>query len=99
MAERKAEALPQSPIEKRVPIAVKADAAKEVVLTGDFTGWETDRVRLKRAENGEWRTVLQLPAGEYQYRLLIDGEWCNDPACQNRVPNPYGSQNDVLLVT
>jgi len=94
---KKLKALPVDS-KKRVPIVVKLDGAREVVLTGDFTGWSKDRVRLFPSGPGEWGAQLELPPGEYQYRLIVDGEWRDDPAGAKRVPNPFGTHNSVLIV-
>jgi len=45
-----------------------------------------------------WKAVLALPPGEYQYRLRVDGAWCNDSTARRRVVNVFGSENDVLVV-
>lgn len=59
---------PEAARPRRVPVVVMLDAAQEVVLTGDFTGWALDRVRLEKGEGNQWRTELVLAPGEYQYR-------------------------------
>src|SRR5579863_2846043 len=83
---------------KKVPLRVRAEGAREVVVTGDFTKWAKDQVRLTRAIDGEWFTLLELAPGEYQYRLLIDGQWRDHAEATRRVGNPFGSQNCVLTV-
>ncbi len=82
-----------------VRVRVKAEGAREVVVTGEFTGWSTDKVRLASGPPGEWYADLRLPPGDHQYRLLIDGEWRDDPEARSRVPNPFGCENCVLTVT
>lgn len=72
--------------------------AKEVILTGDFTNWVKDKIKLNLIGDGEWETVLKLPPGEYQYRLLVDGEWKDHSEATKRVPNPFGTGNCVLTV-
>jgi hypothetical protein len=32
------------------------------------------------------------------YRFIVDGQWCDDPECSVRAPNPYGGQNMVRQV-
>ena len=34
----------------------------------------------------------------YEYRLLVDGQWRDDPQCANRQPNQFGGQNCVLVL-
>lgn len=84
---------------KRVSLVVKAPEAKEVVVSGEFNGWAKDQIRLSANGNGQWQATLDLPPGEYQYRLLIDGEWRDHPEAQKRLPNPFGTENCVLVVS
>jgi 1,4-alpha-glucan branching enzyme len=83
---------------RAIPVAVDAPGASEVVFTGDFTAWATDSVRLRRSPDGAWRGTLELAPGDYQYRLIVDGEWRDDPRAVQRVPNAFGSQNCILHV-
>lgn len=83
---------------REVPFVIRAKGASQVAITGEFTRWSNEGVRLKKGPNDEWRTTLELQPGEYQYRLLIDGQWADDPQAADRVPNPFGGQNCVLKV-
>jgi hypothetical protein len=83
---------------KRIPLRVRAEGAKEVVVTGDFTQWAKDKIRLSPAAGGEWIAQLELAPGEYQYRLIVDGEWRDHAEAARRVPNTFGTQNCVLVV-
>ena len=98
MARPKSGDRPQKVAKKRVPFSVDAGGAGEVILTGDFTGWNDEGIRLKKAADGLWQAILALDPGEYQYRLRIDGQWRDHPAAQKRVANPYGTENCVLTV-
>lgn len=84
---------------KRVPFVARGIKAREVVLVGEFTSWSKDGIRLTGGETGDWAAVLHLPPGEYQYRLIVDGEWRDHPDAARRVANPYGSQNCILTVS
>ena len=88
----------QKPKMRRVPFMTKVEGAKEVVLTGEFTEWAKDRIRLHSMGDGEWNAMLELPPGEYRYRLLVDGEWRDHAEAAKRLPNPYGSQDCILTV-
>ncbi len=81
--------------------AVRADRTGRVVIaTGDFSGnaRSTEGVVLKREKGGAWSASILLAPGEYQYRLLVDGRWANNPAAERRIANEFGSENDVLVV-
>ncbi len=42
--------------------------------------------------------MLELAPGEYQYRLIVDGEWRDHSEATRRVANSFGTQNCVLIV-
>jgi len=52
-----------------------------------------------RLSEGEWAKELVLPAGRYEYRFIVDGQWANDPAAMELIPNPFGTANGVMMVT
>ncbi len=89
----------RNPASRRVPFRTRLMGAREVVLTGDFTNWSKDQIRLHPSGEGEWNAVLELLPGEYRYRLLVDGEWRDHDEAARRVPNPFGSQDCILLVS
>jgi len=39
-----------------------------------------------------------LPAGRYEYRFVVDGQWISDPRAKECVQNAFGSTNSVLVV-
>lgn len=84
---------------KRVSIATKVEGAREILVTGDFSGWNGSAVALKPSADGTWTATLSLAPGEYQYRLLVDGHWRDHAEAARRVPNPYGTENCVLTVS
>jgi len=81
----------------RVTLVAPIEEARDVAATGDFTGWSTEGVALKRRRDGAWSRTLFLNPGRYEYRLLVDGHWGNNPAAEHS-GNPFGSENDVLIV-
>jgi len=83
---------------RQVAIQVKAPGAREVLVTGSFIDWSKEGVRLSHKGSGEWQAVLSLEPGEYQYRLLVDGEWQDHHEALLRQPNPFGTANCVLKV-
>lgn len=84
--------------QKRVEFVARIEGAKTVSVTGDFTGWSEEGIRLSQGANGDWQTVLQLAPGEYQYRLRVDGQWKDHAQALKRVTNPFGTENGVLTV-
>ena len=81
---------------RRVRFSVDAPAAGEVILTGDFAGWDLKKHPMKRAADGTWHKILLLPASNYQYKFLIDGQWRLDPGNDQWIQNCFGTRNNVL---
>jgi len=83
---------------QKVSFVYTAPEAKSVLLAGDFTGWQQAPVPMKKDKAGVWKKTLSLPPGRYEYRLIVDGEWKDDPQCSNRQPNQFGGENCVCVV-
>ncbi len=83
---------------KRVRFSLFAPDAREVCLAGTFNGWAPAGQKMKQDGGGGWTISLSLPKGEYEYRFLADGEWCDDPLCMNKRTNGLGSENCILVV-
>lgn len=83
---------------RAIPIEVHVTGAQKVAITGDFLKWAPQGVPLSNDGREIWRTALDLAPGEYQYRLIVDGAWSDHPQAAKRVPNPFGSENCVLVV-
>ncbi len=81
---------------KRVSILALFPQAKDVRVTGDFTKWSTEGVRLSRGTDAAWRGVLQVAPGRHEYRLLVDGVWTDHPQATERVANAFGTMNCVF---
>ncbi len=72
--------------------------AETVLLVGDFTQWQEKGIPMRKGKDGIWTASVELPAGTHYYRFIADGEWCDDPECPTRVPNPYGGHDMVRQV-
>jgi len=83
---------------KRVTFSHFAPEASEVYLCGSFNQWELAKTPMKRNADGCWKAQLMLAPGSYEYRLRVDGEWADDPAAEECVPNEFGSTNCVKVV-
>jgi 1,4-alpha-glucan branching enzyme len=83
---------------KRISFQYHAPEAAEIYLAGTFNGWDSNNRSLKQQKDGKWKTTLTLEPGIYEYRFIVDGEWRNDPRCEEKRANDFGSENSVLRV-
>ena len=88
----------QKSAKQKVIFSFVAPEAQTVLVAGDFTGWQQAPVSLKKGKAGVWKKTVSLPPGKYEYRLLVDGQWLDDPQCPNRLPNQFGGENCVCIV-
>lgn len=72
--------------------------AQEVCIAGSFNDWHPNATPMIRQDNGRWTIGLALPPGRYEYRFVVDGEWMDDPAAGELIPNPFGTANAVIEV-
>jgi 1,4-alpha-glucan branching enzyme len=81
-----------------VHFALHAPGAQTVELLGDFTGWETGRIRLRGPDgSGHWTADVELPAGRHEYIFLVDDrQWVTDPQADVRRPDGFGRENAVM---
>jgi chromosome partitioning protein len=77
---------------------INAPSAMSVLLAGDFTHWQHKPLPMQKGKSGTWSASVNLNPGRHKYRFIVDGEWRDDPACDLRVPNPFGSQDMVRQV-
>ena len=75
-----------------------APTAGAVLLAGDFTGWTTEPIPMKKDRQGCWKTTVALDPGVHEYRFMVDGHWADDPLAPARQANPFGSQNCIRSV-
>jgi 1,4-alpha-glucan branching enzyme len=78
--------------------SVTAPTATSVLLAGDFTHWQEKAIPMKKQADGVWKASVKLAPGTYHYRFVVDGQWCDDPGCTLRMPNPFGGENAVRQV-
>ena len=88
-----------NPKTKKVQFNLFAPEAKRVFLAGDFNNWDVDSLQMKKASKGTWETSFTLTPGRHEYRFWVDGVWYDDPNAQERVQNPFGSQNCVRSIS
>jgi len=71
--------------------------ATSVCVAGDFNHWSPTATPLMHdARLGVWQACVNLPPGRYRYRLVIDGQWTQDPHNTYVETNPFGELNNVL---
>ena len=82
-----------------VVFLTRAPGAADVKIAGDFNNWSPEATpMLRNHESQDFRAMLQLAPGRYRYRLVVDGNWSQDPFNSYVESNPFGEFNSVIEV-
>jgi hypothetical protein len=89
---------------KETVITCDSGFAEAVFLAGSFNDWSPTATPMK-AKGGHWSVSLPLAPGHYEYKFVVDGQWCCEPGCTSEtvncarcVMNEFGTMNRVLEV-
>lgn len=82
--------------ERMIQFVARLPGKSAVSLAADFTSWQPRP--LSKRPDGCFELSLPVPPGLRAYKYLVDGQWCEDPACPDRRPDGYGGYNSVRLV-
>lgn len=73
--------------------------ASVVQIAGDFNDWQPEHTTLEKVDDaGKWMFKMPIESGTYRYRLVVDGQWQQDPYNRMTEMNPFGELNSVLQV-
>ena len=73
--------------------------AEHVEIVGTFTGWHDHPVRMRRGDDGWWRTSIELRPDDHEFQYLIDRtEWRADYAAGGVRLNEFGTWVSLLTV-
>jgi hypothetical protein len=70
--------------------------AKLVTLAGSFNKWNRLHTFFYR-KGDEWVANVDLPPGQYQYKIVVDGNWILDPG-NKATAIENGNTNSALVV-
>jgi len=83
-----------------VHIEFSDSVAESVAIAGTFNDWRPEVTPMMAVGQGRWVKDLALPAGTYEYCLVLDAcKWAPDPQAGETAPNPFGGFNSVLKVS
>ncbi len=84
-----------------VHLFLEAPGASEVVVVGDWNGWDPLVNRLSDTDgDGIWEIEIKLQRSrEYRYQFLIDGElWIPDPKAPLQIEDGFGGTDSILHI-
>lgn len=74
-------------------------ANNSIKIAGDFNNWVPDGGIVTRQTGDAIHKILYLKPGEYQYKVVVDDEWRDDPTNPDQFCDASGHCNSVLRVS
>ena len=84
--------------QQKVVLTFRGYEGKQLQIAGEFNKWVPDQNVTTRRKKDTLQKILHIPPGTYQYRLIVDGEWRDDPTNPERIANDVGGHNSLLRV-
>ncbi len=81
-----------------IELTFRSPDSGSVFVAGDFNGWDTRSLPMKKDKDGIWKLKVKLPPGRYEYKLFADNAWVEDLPDLDAVSNPFGTRNYVVSV-
>jgi len=97
-SEKKAAVKKPGPAYRMVTLVYQGMPGRQVFAAGTFNGWKPEKAMKDKDNSGVYRCQVRLLPGEYQYKFVVDGNWCLDAANPNFTPNEFGTLNSILTV-
>ena len=85
-------------IHRNVELTFYSPESMNVYVSGEFNGWDTQSLPMKKDKDGVWRSKVKLLPGRYEYKLFADNAWIESLPDTETVSNPFGTQNFIILV-
>jgi hypothetical protein len=70
--------------------------AKKVYLSGSFNQWSTRQQPMQKVDSG-WISCIDLEAGKYLYKFIVDGKWQHDPNNRLKEKDGHRGSNSVMF--
>jgi 1,4-alpha-glucan branching enzyme len=85
-------------ISKDTEFSFYAPGAMSVFVAGEFNGWDTQSLPMKKNKDGTWKAKVKLQTGCYEYKLFADNAWVEDFPGSEAVFNSFGTNNFIISV-
>lgn len=86
--------------DRSVTFSYEGDAARSVLVAGNFTEWAKAPIPLARVEGTRrWSARTRpLPCGVHAYKLIVDDRWLGDEANPLTIPDGFGGRNPAFVL-
>ncbi|KAL2651423.1 hypothetical protein R1flu_019551 [Riccia fluitans] len=82
---------------EKVKLAWMRGANNSVEVAGLDVGWY-ERVAFTKGSDGNWYLERELPVGRYEFKYIVDGNWCTNPDTSCTEANKDGHVNNYIEV-
>ena len=68
-----------------------------VYVAGSMNGWSSSANKMTKS-GSVFTCSMELPAGQYEYKFVVDSNWINDPANPQTVSAGSGNTNNYIVL-
>ncbi|MBQ2382636.1 MAG: type I pullulanase, partial [Oscillospiraceae bacterium] len=68
-----------------------------VYVAGSMNGWSSSANKMTKS-GSVFTCSMELPAGQYEYKFVVDSNWINDPANPQTVSDGSGNTNNYIVM-
>ena len=91
---------PATEVLNGVKFEYRTEPGADVYVVGSFNDWNPMQTRLRdEIGNGCYYAFIALAPGRYEYKFVVNGQWCFDPKCPDPIVNRYNTLNGVITVS
>ncbi len=86
-------------VKEWVQFKYHAPPKTKIYVAGTFNNWNPTAIKLGYHGKGIYSAMVLLPLGKYEFKYIVNGEWCTGPDCSAQVSNGFGTNNNCLIVS
>lgn len=76
-----------------------SETVSSVSVVGDFNGWNSNALLMKKNGEGYFSADMELKSGTYRYKFVVNGnQWIKDDLNPDSSPDGFGGYNSILTL-
>ncbi len=84
---------------KSIQFEITAEQGSKVYVAGTFNNWDPTTHPLNyHPEEGVFKATLHLPAGQHEYKFVVNGVWQCDGKRSHGPTNEHGTTNSAFKI-
>ncbi len=71
----------------------------QISVAGEFNNWNASADLMSDDDgDGVFEATIEIEPGRYEYKIVVDNVWMEDPVATEQTANPFGEFNSVITI-